>query len=314
MKDDDTNLGKDRLALLQTFVRIVDAGSLSAAATQLGVTQPTISRRLQSLERLLGLRLLQRSTHAMKLTEDGERCFEHARGMVERWQAIEADLQGAADTPRGLLRVLAPSAFGQEQLIAPLANYLRRHPQVSVEWLLNDRLPDFVAEGIDCAVRVGPVDEPGLVAIHLADLPRLVVAAPTLLGEGAPPATPDDLRDLPWLAQHHFYREEVALTRRDDGRQVRFAIRPRLITDSLHALRNAALAGVGVTILSAWVAADDLSAGRLVRLVPQWVAPTLPIHLVHAPLRFPPARLRRFIELMREHMPRLVEVTPVVRR
>jgi DNA-binding transcriptional LysR family regulator len=97
----------DRLELMQTFVRIVEAGSLSAAAAQMGSTQPTISRRLQWLEKMLGLRLLQRSTHAMRLTEDGERCYAHARALLENWAAVEADLRGAQDQPRGQLRVLS---------------------------------------------------------------------------------------------------------------------------------------------------------------------------------------------------------------
>ena len=111
-----------RLDDLTVFVRTADRGSLSAAAVQLGSTQPTISRRLQWLEKLLGLRLLQRSTHAMKLTADGERCYAHAKALLESWAAVEADLRGAKDQPRGHLRVLAPHAFGQELLVALALN------------------------------------------------------------------------------------------------------------------------------------------------------------------------------------------------
>ena len=111
----------DRIELIQTFVRIVQAGSLSAAAAQLGTTQPTISRRLQLLERSLGLRLLQRSTHAMKLTEDGERCYERALDLLAGWESFEFDLRGAATQASGSLRVVVPHAFGQKQLIGPLA-------------------------------------------------------------------------------------------------------------------------------------------------------------------------------------------------
>ncbi len=159
------NPGVDRIELMQTFVRIVETGSLSAAAEQLKTSQPTVSRRLQTLERTLGLRLLQRSTHVMKLTEDGERCFAHAKDLLDNWKAMEADLRGTQDEPEGTLRVLVPHAFGQDQLIAPLTNYLGRFPRVSVEWLLHDRRPDFIAEGIDCAIQVGAVDNPSVIAI-----------------------------------------------------------------------------------------------------------------------------------------------------
>lgn len=297
--------GADRLALLQTFVRIVEAGSLSAAAQQLQTTQPTVSRRLQQLERLMGLRLLQRSTHALKLTQDGERCFEHAKGLLERWHAVEADLRGVQDEPRGLLRVLVPSVFGQQQLIPPLVSFLNRHPAVSVEWLLDDRLPDFIAEDIDCAVRIGEVEDPGLVAIRLAELPRIVVAAPGLWGEGPPPQDPADLARLPWLALNTFYRNEVVLQHAARSETRRIAIQPRLSTDHLHAVCNAALAGLGVCIASTWAVTDALAAGRLVQLAPEWAAPHLPISLVHRPTRLPPARLRAFIEVMREHLPQV---------
>lgn len=302
--------GTDRLDLLHTFVRIVEAGSLSAAAQQLHTTQPTVSRRLQQLERLLGLRLLQRSTHAMKLTEDGERCFEHARELLERWHAAEADLRGVQDEPRGTLRVLVPTVFGQQQLIAPMVALLAQHPGVAVEWLLDDRLPDFIAEGIDCAVHIGPVAAPGLVAMPLAMLPRIVVAAPGLWGDGPLPQTPEELARLPWLALNTFYRDEVELQHTHSGEARRIAIQPRLSTNHLHALCNAALAGLGAGVVSTWSVADALAQGRLVQLAPQWLAPALPISLVLPPTRFQPARLRVFMQLMREHVPGVRGVQP----
>jgi DNA-binding transcriptional LysR family regulator len=308
----------DRLALLHTFVRIVEAGGLSAAAAQLGTSQPTVSRRLQSLERLLGLRLLQRSTHTLRLTEDGERCFAHARELLGTWETMQSDLRGARDVPRGTLRVLAPHAFGQDQLVAPLADFLRRYPEVSVEWLLHDRLPDFIAEGIDCAIRVGRVDEPGLVAMRLAEVPRIVVAAPAVAAAlSASHAGPDDLGRLPWLALRTFYRDEVVLERAPPGTRAgegetshRFPIRARLSTDSLYAVRQAALAGLGACIVSRWMVLDDLAQGRLVHLAPEWEAPPLPVYLVHPPARWLPARLRAFAALMRESLPGLAGMRP----
>lgn len=301
-----SNPGVDRIELMQTFVRIVETGSLSAAAEQLKTSQPTVSRRLQTLERTLGLRLLQRSTHVMKLTEDGERCFAHAKDLLDNWKAMEADLRGTQDEPEGTLRVLVPHAFGQDQLIAPLTDYLVRHPRVSVEWLLHDRRPDFIAEGIDCAIQVGVVDNPSVVAIKLFDIPRIVVAAARHV-EGKPlPLQVEDLRSMPWLALRTFYRDEVTLTRQSDGEEYRFAIRPRLSTDSLYALRNAALAGLGAGIASAWLVADDIAQGRLLHLAPDWRAAPLPVYLVYPHARYYPARLRLFLEAIRAMKP-LVE-------
>jgi DNA-binding transcriptional LysR family regulator len=294
-----TTAPADRFELMETFVRIVDAGSLSAAATQLGTTQPTISRRLQALERSLGVRLLRRSTHSMTLTEDGQRCLERARELLANWQAFEADLRGAGDEPEGTLRVIAPHAFGQQQLVAPLAEYLARYPRVNVEWLLHDRRPDFIAEGIDCAIQVGAIDDQSVVAIKLAEVPRIVVAAPALAQRLPAGHSPADIARLPWLALRPYYRGEVALTAIGSGGQVRFPIVPRMSTDSLYALRSAAVMGVGAAIGSAWLVGEDIEQGRLVHLAPQWRAAPLPVHLVYPQARFYPARLRRFLDVMR---------------
>jgi DNA-binding transcriptional LysR family regulator len=306
LENQASNPGVDRIELMQTFVRIVVTGSLSAAAEQLKTSQPTISRRLQTLERTLGLRLLQRSTHVMKLTEDGERCYTHAKDLLDNWKAMEADLRGTQDEPEGTLRVLVPHAFGQDQLIAPLTDYLVRYPRVSVEWLLHDRRPDFIAEGIDCAIQVGVIDNPSVVAIKLFDIPRIAVAAPRHVEGKSLPLQVEDLRSMPWLALRTFYRDEVTLTRQSDGEEYRFAIRPRLSTDSLYALRNAALAGLGAGIASAWLVADDIAQGRLLHLAPDWRAAPLPVYLVYPHARYYPARLRLFLEAIRAMKP-LVE-------
>lgn len=291
------------MQLVETFVRIVESGSLSAAAEQLGSTQPTISRRLQALERALGVRLLQRSTHAMSLTEDGQRCYARAKDLISTWQVFESETRGAGEEPAGTLRVVAPHAFGQQQLVEPLSKYLLSYPKMRVEWLLHDRMPDFISEGVDCAIRVGAVQDPSVVALRLGEVRRIVVAAPSLL-EGAPvPTHPQELSRLPWLALRTFYRAEVSLRHRESGEVVNFGIQPRLSTDGLYALRNAAVLGLGAAVASAWAMTGELAAGRLLHLVPQWCAEPLPVYLVYPQARFYPARLRRFIDLIRQCAP-----------
>lgn len=293
----------DRVELMQTFVQIVESGSLSAAAVRLSTTQPTVSRRLQALERSLGVRLLQRSTHAMKLTGDGERCIERARELLAAWASFEDELRGEGHEPEGHLRVVAPHAFGQERFVGPLADYLRRHPRVTVDWLLHDDVQDFIAAGIDCAIQVGEVHDPGVVAIKLSEVPRIVVAAPSLLAGAPVPVDAADLVGLPWLALRTYYRNEVVLEHAGTGEVRRLAIRPTLSTDSLYALRSAALMGLGACVCSAWVVADDIAQGRLLNLAAQWHAAPLPVYLAYPYARHYPLRLRRFIEAMRAAMP-----------
>ncbi|OZI61774.1 LysR family transcriptional regulator [Bordetella genomosp. 11] len=292
----------DRLTLIDTFVRIVNAGSLSAAAEQLGATQPTVSRRLQALERAVGVRLIQRSTHGMQLTEDGRRCYDRAEELIASWQAFDSEVRGAGQQPVGTLRVVVPHAFGQQQFVDPLAVYLERYPGMRVEWLLNDRMPDFVADGVDCAIRVGEVRDESVVALKLGDVPRIIVGAPALLERGGVPAHPADLGRLPWLALRTFYRDEIALSHIGTGESVRLSIQPRMSTDSLYALRTAAMLGLGVCVASGWVFEDDLRAGRLRQLAPQWQAPALPLYLVYPASRLQPRRLRCFIDTMRAEL------------
>ena len=300
----------DRIELMQTFIRIVESGSLSAAAAQLGTTQPTISRRLQTLEQRLGLKLILRTTHALKLTDDGERCYAQARQLLATWHALEDELTGASDDPVGTLRVRAPHAFGQDQLIAPLVDYLRRYPRLNIEWMLNDRTPDFMAENIDCAIQVGAPTDPSVVAILLAEVPRIVVASPDLLDRHPPIEQVEQLRELPWLALTSFYRNEVALQKIDDGQPVNLAITPRLSSDSLYAVRKAALAGMGAAIVSSWVVQQDLAEGRLVQLTPQWQAPPLPIWLTYPWASYYPARLQHFFTMIKAVMPQLAGTRP----
>ncbi|WP_144947623.1 LysR family transcriptional regulator [Pseudomonas oryzihabitans] len=302
----NSTFSHDRLDLLETFVRIVEAGSLSAAARQLGTTQPTVSRRLQALEAALQVRLVQRSTHALRLTEDGQRCYRQAQQLLGDWQAFAAALHGAHAEPEGRLRVVMPHAFGQEQLLDPLETYLRRYPGMQVDWVLSDRAPNFVADGVDCAIRVGAVEDSDTVAVRLGDVQRILVAAPDLAGTLR---APEELTALPWIAMTQFYQTELRLQLGSSGESRLIPLRARLATESLFVARHAAVRGLGCAALSHWMVREDVAAGRLVHLLPEWQATALPIYLIYPYARVYPARLRLFLELVREACARMLDVT-----
>jgi len=288
-------------------VRIVEAGSLSAAAVQMNATQPTISRRLQALEQSMGVRLLNRSTHAMRLTVDGERYFERARELLDNWAQFETEVRGAQHEPEGLLRVAVPHAFGQDKFVVALAAFLRLYPRVSVQWLLEDDVRLAFANGVDCALQVSEPTDPALVAIKVSEVERFVVAAPMLLaGLPVAPATPAALKALPWLALQNYYRNEVELTHISTGRVERIAIRPLISTDSLYALRTAAVLGLGACVGSAWLLVEDIEAGRLVKVAPQWQAAPVPVFISYPYARYYPSRLQRFVSFMREAVPEAI--------
>ncbi len=290
---------------MRTFVRIVEAGSLSAAARQLETTQATVSRRLQSLETLLGVRLLLRTTHTTRLTDDGERCYQHARRVIDSWLALEDEVGHAEDEPVGVLRVRAPHAFGQDQLLAPLTEFLQRYPQLSVEWVLNDSSVDFLGDNLDCAIRVGADVDPATVSVLLAEVPRSVVASPELLARVPAINGPEDLEALPWVAISTFYQRHIELFNGESNQARRLTISPRLSTDSLYVARKTALTGLGAAVVSSWAVKEDIQAGRLVHVLPKWQPSALPVHLVYPWSRYYPARLRLFLEMMRKVMPEI---------
>ncbi len=302
--------GQDRLSLLQTFLQVVEAGSFSAAAQQLGTTQPTVSRRLQMLESLLGARLVERSTRGLRLTEEGRRCLAQARPLIDGWTSLSEDMGEHGQPLSGRLRVRVPHAFGQYQLMEVLGRFMKQHPHLSVEWMLQDELPDFSREPVDCSVVVGQVERPDLIMVPLAEVPRVLVAAPEVvqqlpkgLDDLAPDALAVALGDQPWLALTTFYRDEVRLRPQGGGDVLPVPIHFRFGTDSLFALIEAARQGLGLAAVSHWAVMDDLNAGRLVRVLPRWCAMPLPFSLVFPSRRHQPARLRAFAALMREVVP-----------
>ena len=298
----------DRIELMHTLIRIVESGSLSAAARQLQLSQASVSRRLSTLEKLLGVKLLMRTTHAIKLTDDGERCYQHAKQLADHWSRLEEDLKQATDDPVGTLRVRVPHAFGQQQLIEPLMKFLGQYPQLNIEWKLRDILPDFLAEDIDCAIHVGFEPNPNTVAILLAEVPRIVVASPTLLAQYPEVTEMRHLATLPWVALNLFYQDKICLHNNMTQQVEHISISPRLSTDNLFVAKNAALLGLGAALVSSWVVKDELQNGQLQHVLPECQAESIPIYLIYPWAQYYPARLRKFLELMKQVMPNIVGV------
>jgi len=168
--------------------------------------------------------------------------------------------------------------------------------------MLNDKNVDFLSANIDCAIRVGAEIDPSTVSVLLAEVPRSVVIAPALLAHTPAMTEPQQLAALPWVALSTFYQHSISLTH-TAGAVEQVTIAPRLYTDSLYVARSTALQGLGAVIISSWAVAEDLREGRLVRLLPDWEAAPLPVHLVYPWARYYPARLRAFLQMMREAVP-----------
>jgi DNA-binding transcriptional LysR family regulator len=280
----------DRLALLATFVRIAERGSLSAAARDLDTSQPSVSRQLAALEGMLGTSLVSRTTHSLALTADGTALLGDARRLLGEWEGLTERLTGDADL-RGTLRVVAPVALGQRHFMRAALAFAREHPGVTIEWRLTDRPIRFAEEGCDLWIKVGPIPDDTLVVREIARVERLVVATPDLaLRHGS-----EALERWPWVTLGPFEGSRIALNGKN-GSEVSFVVVPRLATDNILALLEAVRNGLGAAIMPRWFVQKELDTGALIDAAPDLRAARLPINLALATGARRPMRVERFAE------------------
>lgn len=301
-----TNL--DDLRLLRAFVRIVESGSISSAARVLNVSQPTLSRQLRQLETTVGVPLIRRDTHTMSLTQAGRTLLHDARNLLGLAESAAERLHEDRIIPRGHLRVVSVVDFGQWIVTKVLARFCEANPEVTGELHLLNRPTKFVEEGFDCGISVGEPTDKSVVARKVCTLKRHLVASPKLLAKHAHPETPGDLRELPWLGilQPHFYaRDRVTLYR--GNKSCTITVKPVMLLDGVTALREAARAGAGFTMLPEWLIHRELAEGALMPVVPDWEMSELDLHVVHLPHRHLPGRVRGFVDFSLREIPIVME-------
>lgn len=290
----------DQLAAMATFVRVVDAGSLSGAARSIPSSLTSVSRQISALEQHFGTPLLLRTTRQLALTDDGRILYERAKSILGEFREVQAALSRDRDAPSGRLRVSAPTLIGR-LLIAPLlAEFLRRYPSLSVDLLLIDRAVDMVEEDIHLALRIGHLPDSQLVARKLADLRMIVCASPAYLGQRGVPQVPADLArhdclvfsDAPGTAEWPFNEGAKA------SRKIR--ISPRLWVNSLDALVTAAKQGAGIVRVPSWQVEADIAAGGLQRVLRDYEPPRAPLHLLLGPSRLTSPKCRVFVDYLVE--------------
>ncbi|MBD1996632.1 LysR family transcriptional regulator [Leptolyngbya sp. FACHB-541] len=288
----------DRLSLLQTFVRIADAGSISAAARAMGLSQPSVSRQLGELESRFKAQLMRRTTHDLSLTAAGAELLADARRILDEWEALEEKHLETEDALRGKLKVVVPVALGQLHLLDTVLRFQRQHPSLSLSWQLEDQTIRFAEVGCDCWVKIGLVPDDSLIVEPLGQVERLVVAIPELLEAHGTIKTPTNLEKLPCVALEPFEGGRIPLTN-SQGKTVMVLPFIRMTTNNIFALRRATLAGIGIAVLPRWFIEEDLQSQKLVDLLPQWRAPKLTIHVASLSGRYRPRRLQSFLEVLR---------------
>lgn len=264
---------------LRLFALVVDQGGFAAAARVMGMSRSRVSRRIALLESRLGVRLVQRTTRSFAVTEIGRAFYTHCAAMLVEAEAAEEVVERSQAEPRGLVRVACPASIIHFQVGAMLARYLVACPLVEVHLDSTGRRVDVIREGFDLAIRVRfpPLEDSGLVVRRLAASRQKLVAAPGLLAAAPPLRTPADLAGRPTLGWGGAV-EEWRLTG-PGGQRAAVPHSPRYTTDDMGALRLAAIAGVGLCQFPEMVVAEDLAAGRLTEILPDW---TLPEGIIHA--------------------------------
>ncbi len=288
-----------RLEDLQILVETLDRGSLSAAAARLGLSKQMASRRIAGLEAALGARLLQRTTRRLSATELGLDFAERARHILAEAEAAEAAAAHAAGVPRGRLRISAPVSFGTLYLAPILGGFLARHPALDVEIDLDDRQVDLVGEGYDMAVRLGRLADSSLVARRIYGMRLLLCASPAYLAERGSPGAPADLRQHDCLIYNLARSTEW---RFGGGGEARVTVTGRLRSNNGEILRDAAVAGLGIVRLPAFLVADCLRRGALTEILPDWACEEGGVHVVYPRHRQASPAIRAFVDYVQERL------------
>ncbi|WP_198087949.1 LysR family transcriptional regulator [Variovorax sp. E3] len=285
----------DRIDLLQVFVRVAETGSFTRAADRLGLPRATVSTAVQQLETRLGSRLLHRTTRRVGLTPDGEVMLERARALVADMEDMEQQFLPAHGQVSGRLKVDVPSRIARRLIAPALPGFFERHPGIELELGSSDRAVDLVLEGVDCALRVGPLASSSLVARPLGHFTLINCASPAYLARRGTPRSPADLprhtavnyasptsgRAAPWEWRH-------------DGETTALRMRSQVAANNAETYIACALAGLGLIQIPAYDVREHLAAGELVEVLPDARAEPLPVQLVYPHRRNLPRRMQAF--------------------
>ena len=292
------------LSLLRTFICIVESGSISAGARRIKIPQPTLSRYLRQLEEKSGAALLRRDTHRMSLTETGHRLLADARAMLALAEDAHHRLHEGQTTLGGHLRLFATIDSGQFPVTRLISSFLQVNPKVTAEIGFTNRPLHMIQEGCDVGIVAGEITDESVVARLAGKQLRYLVAAPALIKSRPAVKAPADLKSWPWLALSGFQfggsKETKLYSPKGDEQTI--AISPVFISEGATSLREAARAGLGICVLPDFLVREDISSARLVRVLPQWKAKEISVHVVYQAHRMLPVRVRAFIDFAVAYM------------
>ncbi|AZS78421.1 LysR family transcriptional regulator [Achromobacter spanius] len=290
----------DRLKAMQVFVEVADRGSLSAAAVHLDMSRAMVSRYLAEMEQWVGVRLLHRTTRRLSLTPAGAETLPRCRQMLDMVGDLRSAVSTPEDTPRGLLRLTTSMSFGTRQLARVVADYVKLHPDTSVDLMLVERAVNLVEERVDLAVRITNDLDPNLIARKLAVCRSVVCASPEYLSREGMPARIEDLSQRNCLTHSYFGKSLWRFER--DGQPVDVPVSGNISANEASVLLSAALEGAGIAMLPTYCATEDIAAGRLRAILPQCKPQELGIYGVYASRRQMPLILRSMLDFLVERL------------
>ncbi|GAA0578709.1 LysR family transcriptional regulator [Caenispirillum bisanense] len=290
----------DPLEGYATFAAVVDCGGFSAAALRLKVTKSAVSKQVSRLEERLGARLLNRTTRRLSLTEAGQAFHQHCLRILAEAEDAELAVSQLHASPRGLLRVSAPMSFGITHLAPALCPFLARYPDLTLEVSYDDRLVDVLAEGVDVVVRITRLADSSLIARKVAPVRRVLAASPDYLERRGMPRQPSDLAAHDCLLYTLQTTANTWQMVHKDGTRSDISISGRVRMNNGDALRAAAVGGLGILFSPTFIIGDDLAAGRLVPVLPEWEGPEIALYAVYPPGRHLSAKVRAFVDYLVE--------------
>jgi DNA-binding transcriptional LysR family regulator len=284
----------DRLADMETFVRVIEAGSFSAAAQQMRLGQPAVSKAISRLEQRLGVRLVLRSTRGLAPTEAGQSYYDEARIVLQKAEQADLAASTAGKTLSGRLRISAPVTFARLHIVPKLEALLKAHPALDIEVVLSDREVDVIEEGIDVALRLGSLVDSALIARKLGSRRRVVLAAPRYFQEFGKPLKPHD------LCRHAavIYAERLggsSWTFHKGGEEVAVTLQGRVRVSAGEGVREAVLAGLGLTVSSEWMFTPELASGAVETALTEWQLPDMDLWAVFPAGRLASSKARAFV-------------------
>lgn len=290
----------DRLTAMQVFAEVAQLGSFTAAGDKLDMSRPMVTRYVDELEQWLGVRLLQRSTRKVTLTDAGLACLARCQQMLELAAEVRADASQRDGQVRGVLRVAASTSFGLAVLGGLMAEFSERHPQLRIDLQLGDRAVNLIEERIDLAIRITNEPDPGLVGRRLCDCRSLAVAAPAYLARHGVPGHPMDLENHRCLSYSNFGRSEWRFRQGEEEQRVR--VSGAISANEASALLCAAAAGGGIALQPSYLAAPYVHRGELVALLPDWQPQLMGIHALYPSRRLLPLALRSLLDFLVERL------------